>query len=110
VLGTSSAVALYYLGVGFAALLAWGIASPDRALDADTVRRYQRWAPAAAALGVLHPGLALAARDVLSQVALDVPADDTALAARHARARRLVDALLVLSGAVTAAAVVTIVR
>lgn len=102
-LGASAAVALYYLGVGFAVLLGWGIAVPDRALDATTIRTYQRWTPVAAALSVLHPALALAARDVLAQVALDLPDDDPLLAARHTRATRIVNALLVVSFAATAA-------
>jgi hypothetical protein len=105
-LGVSSIVALYYLAFGFAILLAWAIAVPDRTLDAAAARRYLRWAALVAPLGLAHPALAWATKDVVDQVGVeldevDALADDD-LTVRHRRVSTATNATLALSALLAA--------
>ena len=95
-LGPTEKLLTYYLGGGFVILLAWAACLPDRRLDPDTARRYLRWSTIAAIVGLLHPALPLAARDVTRQVGLEL-ADDDQLTNRHARTTTTVNILAVLS-------------
>jgi uncharacterized membrane protein YbhN (UPF0104 family) len=70
VLGTDALLALYYLGFGFAVFLCWAIVA-DRLnddLDQPLRDRLTRRAGAVAVLGIFHPAVSLAARDILKQV------------------------------------------
>ena len=53
--GLTEQLLMYYLGVGFAVVLAWAAALPNRQLDPDDSRRYLRRATAAAIVGLAHP-------------------------------------------------------
>ena len=94
--GLTQQLLMYYLGVGFAVLLAWAAALPNRQLDPDDAHRYLRRATAAAIVGLAHPALALAARDIVGQVGLDLP-QNHAIARTHQRTTTLVNALTVAS-------------
>lgn len=97
-LGPTQSVLAYYLGGGFVVLLAWAACHPDRRLDAEASRRYLRWSVVVAAVGIVHPAVPYAARDILGQVGVDLPDDgEDSLAARHRRASRAVDVLTLLS-------------
>jgi hypothetical protein len=96
-LGRTGVVLMYYLGFGFTILLGWAACHPDRALDPAAVRRYLRWTSVAAVVGILHPAIALASRDILSQVGLELPNNDDTLTTRHHRATTIVNTCLVLS-------------
>jgi hypothetical protein len=95
-LGRTGVVLMYYLGFGFIILLGWAACHPDRALDPAAVRRYLRWTGVTAVVGILHPAIALATRDIVSQVGLELPNDDT-LITRHNRVTAVVNACLALS-------------
>lgn len=96
-LGRTGVVVMYYLGFGFIIFLGWAACHPDRALDAAAVRHYLRWTSVTAVVGILHPALALATRDLVSQVGLELPNNDDILTARHHRATTVVNACLALS-------------
>jgi hypothetical protein len=95
-LGTRQVLFLYYLGLGFVIFLSWAIAVPDRQLDESAVRRYLRWTTIAAIVGLVHPAIPLAARDIIGQVGIDLPNNDD-LRRRHTRATRAANTLTVLS-------------
>jgi hypothetical protein len=104
VLSTTASLALYYMGFGFVVFLAWVIAA-DRLnddLDAPRRDRFARQARAVALLGILHPALGFAARDVVRQV--DVQATD-AERGDIARLARVIDAALVVGVAIAIAVV-----
>ena len=52
--------------------------------------RYLRWAPFVGIVGVLHPALGFAARDIVGQVGIEPP-DDRELGAKHARVSSFVN-------------------
>jgi hypothetical protein len=95
-LGPSETLLMYYLGFGFVILLGWAVAHPDRALDSDVARRGLRSATLAAVAGILHPALALAARDIVAQIGQELPAEPS-LATTHRRATATANACTVLS-------------
>lgn len=95
-LGPTETLVAYYLGGGFVILLGWVACLPDRQLDRAGARRYLRWSTVAAVAGLLHPALALAARDIAGQVGIDLP-DDDRLADRHAHTTTVVNVLALLS-------------
>ena len=95
-LGPTHQLLVYYLGGGFVLLLAWVVALPDGDLDPAGTRRYLRWATIAAVIGLAHPALALAARDIIGQTGIDLP-DDQDLARTHRRATTLANLLTALS-------------
>lgn len=101
--GPFEALLLLYLGGGLAVLLFWAACLPTRELTAAEVGRYTRWTTVAAFAGLLHPGIAVAARDVLAQAAIDLPADGP-LPRRHRRATTVVNAVVILSLATAVAA------
>jgi hypothetical protein len=105
-LGQTGVVLMYYLGFGFAVLLGWAACVPDRALDAAAGRRYLRWTTVAAVVGILHPAIALAARDIIGQVGVELPNDD-ALTTRQHRVTTIVNACLALSLVPTAIVLAT---
>jgi hypothetical protein len=96
VLGPTEIVLTYYLGFGFVVLLAWVVATPDRQLDETAARRYLRWTTIAAVAGVVHPAVALASRDIVGQVGIELP-DDPRLRRSHQRTTTIVNTLTVLS-------------
>ena len=69
-LSTETFLAVYYLGCGFVIFLLWGCVSDeaDRAVEPAHRRRLHRLATASAVVGVLHPALALAGRDLAGQL------------------------------------------
>ena len=87
----------YYAGGGFIVLLFWAASLPDRRLTAPGAHRYLRWTTVAAVVGLLHPAIALAARDVTGQVGAEIPDGGAQLARRHERTTRLVNILAALS-------------
>lgn len=69
-LNTGTFLALYYLGYGFVIALGW-LCIPDpsgRAIDPEGRNRLHRLAIGLALVGVIHPVLALAGRDVAVQL------------------------------------------
>lgn len=108
-LGPTESLLMYYLATGLAIFLAWAACLPTHELTPDEIRRYQRWSTIAAAAGVLHPGIAFAARDILSQVRLDIPAQSALTRAQH-RATRMVDVLMAVSLVAAAAVIFMVVR
>jgi hypothetical protein len=96
VLGPTEIALTYYLGFGFVVLLTWVVATPDRPLDETAARRYLRWSTIAAVVGVVHPAVALATRDIVGQVGTEM-ADDPGLARSHQRTTTVVNALTGLS-------------
>ena len=96
-LGTTETLLVYYLGVGFVVFLGWATCHPDRQLEERQARRYLRGATIAAIVGVIHPAVPLAARDILGQVGIDVPEDNHDLHRRHARATTVANVLALVS-------------
>jgi hypothetical protein len=93
----SEILLFYYLGLGFAILLGWVIFAPDPGLGLNREgARYLRWAPFVGIVGVLHPALGFAARDIVGQVGIELP-DDRELGANHARVSSFVNASAMLS-------------
>ncbi|HMG40468.1 MAG TPA: hypothetical protein VK611_04035 [Acidimicrobiales bacterium] len=103
--GTTTTLIAYYLGLGFVIFLGWAAAVPDRRLDGPTARRYLRWTTVTAVVGLLHPALALGARDIVGQVGIEMPDDDPTLHRHQQRAARTTNAIAVVS-AIPAAALV----
>jgi hypothetical protein len=98
-LGTTEKVLLYYLGLGFTIFLGWGVFVPLGRLDVAAARRYLRWSTVAAVVGLLHPALPLAARDIVGQVGVEQPEDDRDLDHHHTRTTAVVNTLVLLSAA-----------
>jgi len=99
VLGPAEILLTYYLGGAFVILLGWAAYLPDPPLDAGRAQRYLRWSTVAAVVGLAHPALGLAARDIVGQVGQvghDAP-DDTRLAPRVARTATTINVLLAAS-------------
>lgn len=69
-LTTETFLALYYLGFGFVIFLLWAVIAQeaDDALAPSRRRRLHQLAFGLATVGVLHPGLALAGRDLAVQL------------------------------------------
>lgn len=69
-LGRATFLAFSYLGFGFVAFLGWACVtdSSGRALDAARTTRLRRLAIGLAVVGLLHPALALAGRDLATQL------------------------------------------
>ena len=69
-LGTATVLAFYYLGFGFVAFLGWACVtdSSGRALGPVRAKRLHRLARGLAVVGLLHPALALAGRDLATQL------------------------------------------
>lgn len=101
--GPIESLLLMYLGGGLAVFLFWAACLPTRELTPHEVSRYTRWSTVASFAGLVHPGIAVAARDVLAQAAVDLPADGP-LPRRHRRATTVVNAVVVLSLATAIAA------
>jgi hypothetical protein len=99
---TTSALLAYYLGVGFVVLLGWAASHPDSELDERAAGRYLRWSRIAAVVGLAHPAIGLATRDIVGQVGLDLP-DDAALRRHQRRTARTADVLAVVSLALAVA-------
>ncbi|HKE76987.1 MAG TPA: hypothetical protein VKB57_25420 [Acidimicrobiales bacterium] len=96
-LGTTELLLTYYLGVGFVVVLAWAALQPSRRVDDRAAGRYFRWSTVVAAAGLLHPAVPLAARDIVGQVALDIPDDNATLQRMHRRAASATNALTIVS-------------
>lgn len=105
-LGSTEALLAYYLGFGFVIFLGWVAALPTRLLDEPSARRYLRGSTIAAVIGLLHPAIALAARDIVSQVGIDLPATDTGLRRTTAITNALAALSLIAAAAVIALNVV----
>jgi hypothetical protein len=101
-LSSTNALLAYYLGLGFIVVLGWAASHPDRELDHETAGRYLRWSRVAAVVGLVHPAIGLAARDIVGQVGSDMP-DDTALRRQQQRTARTANVLAVVSAAVAVA-------
>lgn len=95
-LGPTEIVLIYYLGFGFVILLGWAACHPDRLLDTDGARRYLRRAALAAVAGIVHPAIALAARDLIGQVGHELPTGQD-IATTHRRVATTANACAVLS-------------
>jgi hypothetical protein len=108
-LSSADALLAYYLGLGFVVLLGWAAAHPDRRLDAPATRRYLRWTTLAAIAGVLHPALALGARDIVGQVGHELP-DEPGLRRILQRTTATVNVLTVVSAVVAAVVAVVALR
>ena len=96
-LGTTEALLVYYFGLGFVVFLGWATCHPDQQLEERQARRYLRRATIAAIVGIIHPAVPLAARDIIGQVGIDVSADNPDLHRRHARATTIVNVLAIVS-------------
>lgn len=96
-LGTTETLLVYYLGLGFVVLLGWAACLPDRQLEEPQARRYLRRSTVAAIIGIIHPAVPLAARDIIGQVGIDVPDNNPDLRRRHARATAFVNVLAIVS-------------
>ena len=96
-LGITETLLVYYLGFGFVVFLGWATFHPDRQLEEPQARRYLRRATIAAVVGIIHPAVPLAARDIIGQVGMDVPDDNPDLHRRHARATTAANVLAVVS-------------
>jgi hypothetical protein len=103
----SEILLFYYLGLGFAILLGWVVFAPDPGLglSREGAARYLRWAPFVGIVGVLHPALGFAARDIVGQVGIEPP-DDRELGAKHARVSSFVNASAMASLVVMAVVLV----
>ena len=80
-LGTATFLAFYYLGFGFLAFLGWACITDSSGRPVGPVprRRLRRLSIALALVGVLHPALALAGRDLAAQLRdIDGPPDPNA--------------------------------
>lgn len=95
--GTTETLLIYYLGLGFVILLGWAAALPTRQLDEATARRYIRAATIAAVVGLLHPAIALSARDIIGQVGVELPDGNPTLRHRRQRAATVINALTIAS-------------
>ncbi len=106
-IGSSEILLFYYLGLGFAIFLGWVLFAPDPGLGLSppAAARYLRWAPFVGILGVLHPALGFATRDIVDQVGIELP-DDRKLAAKHARVSSVVNASAMVSLVVMAVVLV----
>lgn len=95
---SSEIVLAYYLGFGFVTLLGWVIAAPEpgRGLSGAVAARYLRWSRLVGVVGVLHPALGFAIRDIVDQVGIELP-DDSELDAKYAKASRVVNAYVIAS-------------
>ncbi|MGH9210251.1 MAG: hypothetical protein ACRD2C_06155 [Acidimicrobiales bacterium] len=96
-LGTSEIVVVYYLGFGYVILLGWAACHPDHQLDVPSAVRYLRRSVLVAVVGLLHPALTLAARDIIGQGGVELPDEDRDLVHRQQRAINLVNVLAWLS-------------
>ena len=96
-LGTTETLLVYYLGLGFVVLLGWAACQPDHHLEEPQARRYLRRATLAAILGVIHPAVPLAARDIVGQVGIDLPDTNPDLRRQHARATACANVLAIVS-------------
>jgi hypothetical protein len=102
VLGPAEILLTYYLGGAFVVLLGWAAYLPDPPLDAGRAQRYLRWSTVAAVVGLAHPALGLAARDIVGQVGQvgqvghDAPGD-ASLAPRVSRTATTINVLLAAS-------------
>lgn len=69
-LGTDISLVLYYLGGGFVIFLGWAAVAgePDRATRPRPRARLHQLALGLAVAGLLHPGFALAGRDLAVQL------------------------------------------
>lgn len=105
---SSEVVLAYYLGLGFVTLLGWVVAAPEpgRGLSGAVAARYLRWSPLVGVVGILHPALSFAIRDIVDQVGIELP-DDRELDAKHARASAVVNVYAMAS--VVLAAVILVV-
>lgn len=97
-------VLAYYLGFGFVTLLGWVIAAPEpgHGLSGAVAARYLRWSRLVGVVGIMHPALGFAIRDVVDQVGMELP-DDRELDAKHARASRVVNVYAMASVVLAAA-------
>lgn len=100
-LGPTQRLLAYYFGGGFVILLGWAACQPNHRLDTTATRRYLRWSTIAALMGLLHPAITLAARDIVDQAGNDLPDDN--LATQHARTRTTINVLTGLSALPVAA-------
>ena len=99
-LNTETFLFLYYLGLGFVLFLGWMcLAEPfERAADAERRRALRRVAVGLAVAGVLHPVLALAARDLSGQLQpFEGPADPETTRTVRLTTQALIVALLLLT-------------
>lgn len=78
---------MYYLGLGFVALLGWaGVAQAlNEPLDDGRRARWRRASTTLAVIGLLHPAIALVARDVAVQVDRDDDNERDEPTSRHLR-------------------------
>ena len=100
VLNTETFLFLYYLGLGFMLFLGWMcLAEPfERAADPERRRSLRRVAVGLAVAGVLHPVLALAARDLSRQLQpFEGPADPEIAGTVRLTNRALAAALTLLT-------------
>lgn len=69
-LSTETFLAFYYFGFGFVIFLGWACVTDTSGSPADPARRNRlhRLAAGLAILGVLHPALALAGRDIAAEM------------------------------------------
>lgn len=106
-IGSPEGLTFYYVGLGFTILLGWVAVAPEpgRRLSRRVAARYLRWTPLVGIVGVLHPALGFATRDIVDQVGIELP-DDPELASKHARVSGVVNATAVLSLVVVAAVLV----
>jgi hypothetical protein len=108
-LSSADALLGYYLGLGFVVLLGWAAVHPDRRLDAPATRRYLRWTTLVAIAGLVHPALALGARDIVGQVGHELP-DEPGLHRALQRTTATVNVLTVVSAVVAAVVAVVALR
>ena len=69
-LGTATFLAFYYLGFGFLAFLGWACITDSSGRPAAPLhrKRLRRLSVGLALVGILHPALALAGRDLAAQL------------------------------------------
>lgn len=96
----------YYLGLGFAVLLVWAACLPDAQPDHGRVARTVRRSRRAAVVGILHPAVALAARDLIGQAGIDLADREADLVGTVDRAASLAGACVVLSAVIAVAVLV----
>jgi hypothetical protein len=101
VLGTELSLTLYYAGLGFVVFLLWATVAgePGRTTAPARRGRLHRLAIGMAVAGLLHPGLAIAARDLAVQLGRTEGVHDPRVPATM----RLTTAALCISMAVSAA-------
>jgi hypothetical protein len=106
-IGSSEILLFYYLGLGFTIFLGWVVfaPAPGLGLSRQAAARYLRWAPFVGIVGVLHPALGFATRDIVDQVGIELPAGQK-LAAKHARVSSVVNTSAMVSLVVMAVVLV----